>query len=85
MAKNEDRIWHAEVVGSYSFPMDMLRYDKCLPATEVDSNTILESIEQPYEKMFKVEVYGKGISGPTSGRWASFGWKVVSNDALMKR
>jgi hypothetical protein len=87
MTKHSEQIWHAEVVGSGSFPMDMLRYDRCLPATEVDSNTILrsalESMIVSDNDSYKVEVYGYGIKGPTVGRWESFGWRVATNDALL--
>ena len=85
MTKADNRIWTAEVHGSGPFPMDMLRYDGCVPSTETDSYEILNSMEQSYERIFKVKVTGRGISGPTSQRWASFSWHVKSNDALIQR
>lgn len=41
-------IVYAKVMGSGEFPLDMLRYDGCSPATEEDSNLIRRTISQPY-------------------------------------
>lgn len=37
-------IVYAKVMGSGEFPIDMLRYDCCSPATEEDSNLIARSL-----------------------------------------
>jgi len=63
------------VMGSGKFPIDMLRYDRCVPATESDANGIASR-----------EAYGRCIglirfssarrSAPNIARWKSFGWVV---------
>ena len=65
------------VEGSSRFPFDMLRYDRCWPATEGESITLAQQA---------ADNTGKRIIGlmsttkpPTEGRWASFGWKVVNS------
>lgn len=69
------------VRGRGSFPFDMLRYDRCFPATEGDSHRI--------EKTTRERLRGVGSSEPitlqmadpkrrpTEARWQSFGWTVV--------
>lgn len=64
--------------GRGTFPIDMLRYDRCSPRTGQDSTKITHSVR-----------YG-GNSGPweielvterrsvTVDRWASFGWQVTT-------
>lgn len=67
------------VESNFSFPIDMLRYDGCFPASEVDSGVISRSLTD-FERPVKVKigrwVHGKGYSEPTIGRWESFGCKV---------
>ena len=57
-----------KVSGAGAFPLDMLRYDRVYPFSEVDSNAMEYS-----PKRRTVEVIG---SGCTKGRWESFLWKV---------
>jgi hypothetical protein len=71
------------VEGNGRFPTDMLRYDRCWPASEKDSNLIsftndLQVFDigiETYRKNRKITL--KGLIGPTIARWASFGWAVV--------
>lgn len=70
----------AVVQGSRSFPIDMLRYDNCRPATEADSRKIMNSIQFPHdirEEPVEVSVIGNGTMALTRARWESFGWRVV--------
>lgn len=65
------------------FPVDMLRYDTCVPSTEKDADRIVWSIEDQSGVMFRINLVRYAASReqamePTSGRWASFGWEVVS-------
>jgi hypothetical protein len=75
------------VEGRCAFPIDMLRYDCCWPATEQDANQI-ESINDPMvdsreDKPYQITVetarntrdHGRFIV--TEGRWDSFNWKLV--------
>lgn len=63
------------VKGQGHFPIDMLRYDACRPATEEDSLKIFRSIAMSEDggKSFKLwEIAVIGNQQPTSGRWKSF-------------
>jgi len=59
------------VTGTGQFPVDMLRYDSCWPATESDSTRLGGG---PVMEPRSVTV--RGLRRPTVGRWKSFGWSV---------
>ena len=67
--------------GKYSstFPIDMLRYDGCHPATEEDSVKIMSTM--PILKKEAVTVTISRVASknwsPTYDRWKSFGWEVT--------
>lgn len=67
------------VRGTWSFPIDMFRYDLARPATEADSGQIERSMnprERPANGMgWSITI--RGDREPTVGRWESFGWKVI--------
>lgn len=75
------------VEGRCAFPIDMLRYDCCYPATEQDAHNIENindaMVDSRKEKPYRVTVetprnkrdHGKFIV--TEGRWESFNWKLV--------
>lgn len=69
------------VEGRGSFPVDMLRYDACIPATESDANIIASSQYDPDPTTpTRVQLRrfaASKASRPTDGRWSSFGWQVV--------
>jgi hypothetical protein len=71
------------VSGVSSFPIDMLRYDRCTPMHETDSGRIQQSM-------------WRGIAGekeeinllyvdrePTEARWKSFGWEIVKTEKVI--
>jgi hypothetical protein len=65
-----------DVFGEGPFPIDMLRYDLCWPASELNATTLAATFTN------RVSVHGiklKGLKPPTPARWASFGWKVQIN------
>lgn len=74
------------VVGSFQFPIDMLRYDRCTPNSESDSSAIDASFwprsrgESRKERRIAVRhesTQRPSAVGPfTPARWASFGWDV---------
>ena len=73
------------VSGEREFPIDMLRYDDCKPATERDSIAICGTFSQrmplgltTVELRRSVEIKA---AVPTDGRWRSYGW-VVNFDSL---
>ena len=76
------------VFGSGSFPIDMLRYDNCIPVDEPEAHKIEESQCQrcgtlPLSHVWKVELKKICLdkdSQPNVERWNSFGWVVVEFD-----
>lgn len=70
------------VMGSGTFPFDMLRYDGCFPASQ-DAVVALDS-EVPGNRSIQMRRYVSAKDQlPTAGRWASFGW-TVSNVSTVK-
>ena len=71
------------VVGSISFPMDMLRHDRCFPSTSGDAAVITDSVEEYTQgtKTVTLITYheSKLRTGITDGRWMSFSWPVDPN------
>jgi hypothetical protein len=61
------------VTGNGDFPFDMLRYDKCWPASEAASRLLDDLLGTQR----RVEL--RGLIGPTVARWRSFGWTVIEN------
>jgi hypothetical protein len=70
---NTSRSYTYEVSGTGSFPIDMLRYDRCSPAREADSAEIARSFNG--HRRTRVRVTGT-VKPPTIARWKSFGWTV---------
>ena len=66
------------------FPVDMLRYDYCYPASENDSAQIAFSFDLRKSKVKPSELevtlcrYAHRDWSPTDGRWESFGWEVIA-------
>ncbi len=69
-----------EVEGSFSFPVDMLRYDACFPADEQQSARILDTFHAPRERIkVRLARYARAdMASITPERWESFGWRVVA-------
>ena len=77
----------AKISGRGEFPMDMMRYDSCSPASEADSYLILDTVrDKPFGRW---EIYVKRVTRTTKaerkknpmadwtvGRWESFGVKI---------
>ena len=62
------------VEGRGEFPLDMLRYDCCWPATGDD----VANLDNWRDASRRVTFNSQKANGkPTDGRWASFGWSVV--------
>lgn len=69
------------VVGTYLFPIDMLRYDASWPATEGDALNISRtfdsfSLRSKEKEVYKIRLVTNNPFSPTIGRWNSFGWSV---------
>jgi len=84
MAKqtHHEEQWIAEQISdAHPFPLDMLRYDNCVPATEVDANEMARSVERYTPKGTRIALrrfVRHGGSEPQFGRWESFGWTITS-------
>lgn len=74
-------IQRATVSGSGAFPLDMLRYDSCYPATQADVAMIMPITFPGGCRYIVVErVQLAGYESPwTKERWASFGWKLTED------
>ncbi len=69
-------------VGSISSVLDMMRYDKCYPATEADSGRLEMSRPDSRDRSFGehlVIFMAHSPAAPTIGRWASFGCEVIDS------
>lgn len=74
-----------KVTGAGYFPIDMLRYDRAIPATELDSsrihNTFVPALNDPITINLIRYTEGKSFNSfgdvPTIRRWESFGWTVA--------
>lgn len=86
MTKETVFIQSVTVEGSFAFPIDMLRYDSCVPDREEDSSTILASIQafgEDRTKVRKVKLKRFAVNnkiGPRIDRWKSFQWRVIEID-----
>ena len=71
------------VEGSINFPIDMLRYDSCWPASESDSAEISKTFHRfplPKEELVTIKLKRYTFSKndlPEKDRWASFLWNVI--------
>lgn len=76
------------VRGVYRFPLDMLRYDGCYPATTDAVEAIQASLsgDIKYVDGHRVMHKVKLISNlpPTEGRWASFSWYVIDTETIRR-
>jgi hypothetical protein len=72
------------VRGLYSFPIDMLRYDRSFPTDESETGNIATTIPFMSNEVAKepIEIRLTGIAYPNMRRWDSFGWKVVEVDGV---
>ncbi len=87
-------IVYAKVMGSGEFPIDMLRYDCCSPATEEDSNLITRTLRHDrfadggatnWVIMVKKVLRERNRRNPrlfTVGRWNSFGCAINETDNM---
>lgn len=72
--------WHASslvytVRGPGRFPLDMLRYDQAVPASETDASYIAATLADPSRDRTLITL--RGVKPPTEARWRSFGWQVL--------
>lgn len=68
------------VAGVGAFPLDMLRYDRCFPQTQVDVAAMSRVRGERVARHVCLESVSVGDPRPTLRRWESFGWKVTMVD-----
>jgi len=74
---------YAKITGRGEFPIDMLRYDLCSPATEEDSNLIRRTfygLNYNWIVIVKRPLLERRLKNNpvfTYGRWQSFGCNIV--------
>lgn len=77
------------VTGSRSFPIDMLRYDRCSPVSTEDAFAILNTFANVRsDELITVRLISYSDRKdwmPTQGRWQSFGWSacMISDGRVM--
>lgn len=65
------------VKGFGQFPIDMLRYDRCFPDTEKDSEELLATFNTAAVWEINLAAYCRTKSWlPCNGRWNSFGCDI---------
>lgn len=77
-------------VHGHPFPIDMLRYDNCVPASEPDANIIRSTFFDHGTERAGVGTIVEvakfyptgGNHAPTYGRWESFGWRVLTDTEI---
>ena len=60
----------------FPFPIDMLRYDQAVPATEADANRISRSVrDEGSKERFGIDLLS--VNRPNLERWKRFHWEVA--------
>lgn len=82
------RVTEFTVEGTFAFPLDMLRYDACFPATSTDVHAIESSLDRSTRaKRTTVRLchhHERVGWEPTEGRWNSFNWIVTDVNGRVK-
>jgi DUF1680 family protein len=68
------------VRGKVTFPLDMLRYDCCYPATQEDVAKMAESLYTSDGCEIQLEAFRDKKWQPTKERWKSFLWEVIHHE-----
>ena len=77
------------VGGAVAFPIDMLRYDCCWPATEQDAQRITATLADPSfvgpttVRLARYTTHNT-MASVTAGRWRSLGWLVEPNSFIRR-
>lgn len=73
------------VKGFGSFPIDMLRYDGCIPYSEADAGKIQRTFfaGSSNEEIQVYKITESKVSPWTLARWESFGWKKVREEVVL--
>jgi len=79
-------IYKLVVEGRRTFPIDMLRYDACVPWDQQNANEIERTVSggtggEPSRVTLRRYALEARDSHHAAKRWESFGWRVVSYEA----
>lgn len=70
------------VAGKGTFPVDMLRYDRCFPARDSD---VVRSLADGQREITLATCAPRKVGHlVTEKRWATFGWTVINQDIPRK-
>ena len=73
------------VFGEGVFPVDMLRYDRCVPDTQEDvALAFTARRDRRHVRLIGYAERGREAQ-PTGGRWLSFGWGVLEGSVKVVR
>lgn len=72
------------VEGRSHFPIDMLRYDSCAPATSCDVVLIEQSLREHGQYSIHLDRWSDGGRVAEHARWKSFGWRVTSDTGRVR-
>lgn len=75
------KLYKYTVAGKGYFPVDMLRYDCCWPASQEDVPELRDFTDRTATRRITL----CGLGTPTTGRWNSFGWMVLPGVETFKR
>lgn len=73
------------VMGSSTFPLDMLRRDQCYPSSESEAELLTRHFQdlriagRTETAVIELEARKQRFWVPTEERWDSFGWKVLDH------
>ena len=82
----ETEVVIAPTTHTYSFPVDMLRYDNCVFRGSEDVAKYEHFGHTGYDVgcIIRLKRYSQDGSKATQERWASFGWNVIDDTGKFK-
>jgi hypothetical protein len=73
------------VRGTGKLPIDMCRYDRCVPYSQDDVSKSITPVTVEHDiHLIAFSPVGNRLE-PTEGRWRSFGWTVVADSVKTVR
>mgnify|MGYP001606312643 CR=1 FL=1 len=78
--KKDFRCTKVVVAGCGPFPIDMLRYDSCVPQTEIEVAALVSASGDYKTRRVQLYRYSYDATPATAARWQSFGWTIVSDE-----
>ena len=79
---------HFNVIGSFDFPLDMLRYDSCFPADEDAAAAIGYSVHDRVKERLDIKLRKLHVGEDpllTPDRWSSFLWVINRRSIITEK